>query len=282
MAVPLADDTCFNCREILRPLLVGINLYRDSVRYLLVQRSKRLLADNLSGQLPHILIGDDLLIIILRTLGKSLQDCPDDFLDIESPQRGYNNDVVKCEHLLPRFQDLRSFLFVDRIDLVDDKDHRLLLLFELLRNIPITVSDIGRRFYQPENDIRIADRLVGHVDEILTELIVRFPDHAGRVEKDDLAFLSRKNCLYSVPGRLRPVAGNRDLLTDQMIHKCGFSHIRPSDYDRISRFIHSIRHLSSVSPHFRKAPCAPLFSPHCRQRRYSCPQAGLPRPEQEP
>ena len=86
MAVPLADDTCFDCREVLRPLFIGIDLYRNSVRHLLVQRSKRLLSDDLSGQLPHILIGDDLLIIILRTLGKSLQDCPDDFLDIESPQ----------------------------------------------------------------------------------------------------------------------------------------------------------------------------------------------------
>ena len=282
MAVPLADNACFDRREVLRTLLVGIDLYRDSVRHLLVQRPKRLLADDLSGQLPHILIGDDLLIIILRPLGKSLQDCPDDFLDIESPQRRYNDDVAKCEHLLPRFQDLRGFLFVDRIDLVDDEDHRLLLLFELLRNIPVTVSDVGRRLDQPENDVRIADRLVGHIDEILTELIVRLSDHAGRIEKDDLAFLSRKNCLYSVPGRLRPVTGNRDLLTDQMIHKCGFSHVRPSDYDRISRFIHSIRHLSSVSPHFRTAPCAPLFSPRFQQHRYSYPQAGLPQRRQEP
>ena len=149
MAVPLADYACFDRREILRPLFIGIDLYRDSVRHLLVQRSKRLLADDLSGQLPHILIGDDLLIIILRPLGKSLQDCPDDFLDIESTQRGYNDDVVKCEHLLPRFQNLRGFLFVDRIDLVDDEDHRLFLLFELLRNIPVPVSDVGRRFDQP-------------------------------------------------------------------------------------------------------------------------------------
>ena len=57
------------------------------------------------------------------------------------------------------------------------------------------------------------------------------------VEEHDLSLVTRINGLDAVAGGLRFLGCNRNLLSDQVIHQRGFSHVRTADQGYKAGFI---------------------------------------------
>ena len=87
-------------------------------------------------------------------------------------------------------------------------------------------SDKRGRLHQPQDDVNLLQRMLGNADHIFPKLILCFVD-TGSVQKDNLPPLIRIYGLNPVSCSLRFVGRNRDFLSNQMVHKRGFSHIRP-------------------------------------------------------
>ena len=104
-------------------------------------------------------------------------------------------------------------------------------------------ADKGRRLYQPKDHIDIFECSLCYLDHVLAQLVFCLVDTRG-IEEDDLTVLTGIYGLDTVSGRLRFLGCDRDLLTDQMVHQCGFSDIWTAD-DRCKSGFKIIFHIYS-------------------------------------
>ena len=203
MGISLADDRRLNVNDSIRTLGHLFDCDGDSVRDLLVEQAQCLLTDQLSRDLAHRLIGHGILIVVLRSIRKILEDQLRQKIRVLLAQCGYWNDLRKRADVLVRINVLcKLLLFLHGIHLVDDKNHRGLDLSELFCNVALTCSDERRRLHKPQNDIDFLERVLCNVDHVLAELVFRLVDARG-VEEDDLSSLIRVNGLDAVSRRLR-------------------------------------------------------------------------------
>ena len=116
----------------------------------------------------------------------------------------------------------------NRINLIYYKYYLCRLILEALGYVGISSADEFVRLDEPENQVYTLHRGGGYFLHIDTELVLCLVN-ARSIEEDYLSPVIRKHCLYSVSCGLRLIRGNRDLLSDNAVHQCGFTDIRSSD-----------------------------------------------------
>ena len=87
---------------------------------------------------------------------------------------------------------------------------------------------IARTLKEAEDHIDIFECSLCYLDHVLAQLVFCLVDTWG-IKENDLTSVVSVNGLDPVSGRLRLIRSNCDLLTDQVVHQCGFSNIRSSD-----------------------------------------------------
>ena len=70
--------------------------------------------------------------------------------------------------------------------------------------------------------------MLSHIDHVFTQLVFCLVD-TRCIKENDLSPVISVNGLNPVSGSLGLVRGDRDLLTDQMVHQCGLANIWASD-----------------------------------------------------
>ena len=234
MGFPLTDDGCFYIHQIpARTFLHSINGNSDPVRNLLLQRPQRFLPDHLSHDLPLRLVCNSVFIIELRPVRQIFKNTLDHGFQVLPSQCRSGYDLRKIHDLPVCVDKTQHFLFLYGVHLVDNQDHRQFTVFQLLCNVALPGSDKSGGLYQPENHIRVLEGALRHIYHIFTQLVFCLVDSRG-IQKDDLALLTGVNSLDLISGCLRFPGCDGNLLSDQMVHQCGFTHVWPSDDRRKS------------------------------------------------
>ena len=227
MGVPLADDRGVDVHDF--PFhLHPVDRHRDPVRYLLIQAVERLLPDQFCHDLTFRLVRDRIFIIKLRSVREIFQDHFHEFIRVVSAAGRYRHDLSKIVFFPVNIDRRKDVFFLYHIDLVDHKDDRCLHFLKLVNDVTLPGSYESGRLHQPEHYVYFIQRPLRDVHHILAQFIFR-PVDPRRIDKHDLPLFCREHRLDAVPRGLRFVGCDRDLLSDQTVHQCGFSHVRSAD-----------------------------------------------------
>ena len=230
VGISLADDRRININDIAsaRPFLHPVNGNCDSMRNLLIQCMKCFLTDDFCCDLTLWLICNCIFIIKHRSIRKIFKNTWNDILCIISAKCRTRNDLCKVTDLTVSIDGRKKFLFFHSIDLVDDQDYRNAYLLKLLRNMTLSCSHKSRWLYQPHDSIHFLQGSLCNLHHVFTKLVFCLVDTRG-IKKYDLTLITGINSLDLVSCCLRFIGCDRNLLSDQMVHQCGFSNIRSSD-----------------------------------------------------
>ena len=106
----------------------------------------------------------------------------------------------------------------DRVDLIDHKNDRCLAALKSFRNELISAANEFVRLDKPQYQVNTFHGSSRHLLHILAKLVLCLVN-ARRIKEDDLSPVIREYGFYSVSRRLRLVARDRDLLTDDAVHE---------------------------------------------------------------
>jgi hypothetical protein len=95
------------------------------------------------------------------------------------------NDLGKIMFLTILIHERKQFLFFDEIHFVNDQDHRLSRLLNPFQDKSIAYSGGPSGLHKKEDQIRTLDRLPGHLDHPVVELVLGFMD-PGRIQQNQL------------------------------------------------------------------------------------------------
>ena len=198
------------------------------MRDLITQASQCLLPDHFRGDLPHRLICDLILVKVLRALRKMPEYLLQQGIQIHVLHRGDWNNLLEWIELPVLFHKGGKILFLNRVNLVHDQNHRPADGFQLSGDVPLTLPGKITCLHQPEDDICLRQRLKCHVIHELAEPVL-CAVNTRRIQKDNLAGFGRIDRPDLIAGCLRLSGCDRNLLPDQMVHQRRLSDIRSSD-----------------------------------------------------
>ena len=224
MGILLADDGRVDVADFVS-LLHGLHADGDSVGHLVLQQAQSL---QLRHDLPHGLVGDGVLVEIGGALGQVLEDALHQLLRIVPLQGGHGHDLRAVYGLAVGVDEEQHLVLLHGIRLVDHQDHRGLHLLQLLDDMPLPGSDEAGGLHQPQNHVHLIQGGLGGGDHVLAQLVLGLVD-ARRVHKHNLTLLRGQHGADTVAGGLGLVGRNGDLLSYQMVHQRGFSHVRPAN-----------------------------------------------------
>ena len=195
---------------------------------LLIQTAQGFLPYQLRHNLAHGLICHGILIIILRAIGQILENLLNQRVCIVSIQGRYRHNLIKIVQLPVGIDKNQNLFPLYCIRFVNNKNHRSLRLFKLFRDVALPRSDKGARLHQPENHIHLPKRALRHIDHVFSQLVLRLVN-ARRIQENDLPLITGIHSLNPVSRSLGLIGSNRNLLSNQPVHQCGFSYIRPAN-----------------------------------------------------
>ena len=114
------------------------------------------------------------------------------------------------------------------VDLGDQRDDRRLELLELADDVLVARPDLLVGRHAETDDVDLGQRRAYDVVEPLAEQGARLVQPRG-VDQDQLGVLAVHDAAYGVPGGLRPVGGDGDLLPHQGVGQRRLAGVGPAD-----------------------------------------------------
>ena len=125
MRITFTDNGSFDIEDSIVPFFHLLDGHSDSVWDLILQQTQRLLTDQLRSDLAHRLVGNSILIVILRTVWQILKQQLRHLVRILVSQSRNRNDLRKWTDIFIGIDGLGNDLLVFHgIDLVDRQNHR--------------------------------------------------------------------------------------------------------------------------------------------------------------
>ena len=162
-----------------------------------------------------------------------------------SAETAIRSDGRTAYFLFISFDGLRQEFFVlHLVHLVHHQHQRLVHFPKTLEDLLLGGAEIRSRLHDPEDHVRVGNSLLRHVHHKPSQLVLR-PGETRCILENDLSSLVGIDRADLAPGRLGLLRSDGDLLSDQMVHQRGLSHVGAPDQRRKSGF-HSFFPLSSV------------------------------------
>src|SRR5918998_6261635 len=197
---------------------------RQRVRHLLEHLLQGGLADQL-GDLPlDVLVGGLFLRVERRTLGQQADEQVLEQLDLVAAHCAHRHDLGGLDQLAGGQQLLGDLLLRRGVDLGHHDDDRRLHLAQLPGDEPVAGADglVGR--YAEDDDVDLGEGVADDVVEPAAQQALGLVQ-AGGVDQHQLPARAVDDAADRVPGGLRPVADDADLLADQGVGQRGLARV---------------------------------------------------------